>query len=72
MLAAAYAFGICRNHPFVDGNKRVAFAALMIFLRINGVTFKPPTAEATKVMLYLAAGDFDDVRLEIWIRDNLG
>src|SRR6266496_2594115 len=46
-LAAAYAFGVARNHPFVDGNKRAAFASLMVFLRYNEVAFAPPPAEAT-------------------------
>jgi death-on-curing protein len=69
-LAAAYAFGIARNHPFIDGNKRTAFAALMVFLRINGVGFSPNPAEATAIMLALAAGEVDEAGLTRWIRDN--
>src|SRR5262245_34957084 len=46
-LAAAYAFGLAKNHAFVDGNKRIAFMAMMVFLRANGVRFAPPPAEAT-------------------------
>ena len=69
-LAAAYAFGLSRNHPFVDGNKRVAFAAMMVFLRINGVAFKPPSADATAAMLDLASGEMDDIGLARWIKDN--
>ena len=70
-LAAAYAFGIAKNHPFVDGNKRVAFAALMVFLRRNGIRFAPPPAEATAIMLDLAAGVVSEDGLTRWIRDNL-
>src|SRR6185295_17067166 len=46
-LAAAYAFGIARNHPFVDGNKRASFHALMVFLRVNGIEFAPDPAHAS-------------------------
>src|ERR1700731_2181769 len=46
-LAAAYAFGLAKNHAFVDGNKRIAFMAMMIFLRKNGVRFAPDPAHAT-------------------------
>jgi len=69
-LAAAYAFGIARNHPFVDGNKRTAFAAMMVFLRINGVRFAPPPPEATAIILDLAAGLVSEDGLTRWIRDN--
>lgn len=70
-LAAAYAFGIARNHAFVDGNKRAAFAAMMVFLRLNGLQFAPPQAEATAIMLALAAGEVDEAGLTRWITDNL-
>ncbi|MCW5697272.1 MAG: type II toxin-antitoxin system death-on-curing family toxin [Bauldia sp.] len=70
-LAAAYAFGIARNHPFIDGNKRTAFAALMVFLRLNGVPFAPPPAEATAIILELAAGTVGEEGLARWIGDNL-
>jgi death on curing protein len=69
-LAAAYAFGLARNHPFIDGNKRAAFAAMMVFLRLNGVAFKPPPAAATAIMLDLAAGTIAEEGLARWIRDN--
>jgi death-on-curing protein len=69
-LAAAYAFGISRNHPFVDGNKRTAFAAMMAFLRVNGVRFSPPSEQATAIMLDLAAGLVSEEGLARWIRDN--
>lgn len=69
-LAAAYAFGLARNHPFVDGNKRIAFHALMVFLRSNGVPFRPDPAAATAMVLSLAAGEVGEDGLVGWIRDN--
>lgn len=70
VLAAAYAFGLARNHPFVDGNKRIAFHALMVFLRRNGVRFAPPPPEATAIILALAAGEVGEDGLTRWIGDN--
>ena len=70
-LAAAYAFGIARNHPFVDGNKRTAFASTIVFLGLNGIDFDVPSAEATAMMLALAAGEIDEAGLARWITDNL-
>ena len=69
-LAAAYGFGIARNHPFIDGNKRAAFAAMMVFLRLNGVAFKPPSAAATAIILELAEGTVGEDGLARWIKDN--
>jgi death-on-curing protein len=69
-LAAAYAFGVARNHPFVDGNKRAAFMCMMVFLRKNDVAFEPDEAEATAAMIALAAGEVDEDGLSRWIRDN--
>lgn len=69
-LAAAYAFGIVKNHPFVDGNKRTALATLFVFLGLNAVAFAPSPAEATAVVLALAAGEVDEDGLTRWIRDN--
>jgi death on curing protein len=69
-LAAAYAFGIARNHPFVDGNKRAAFAALIVFLGLNGIDFAPAPEAATAIMLSLAAGEVGEEILAHWIRDN--
>lgn len=71
LLAAAHAFGIARNHPFVDGNKRAAFVTMMLFLRKNGVRFAPPQAEATTIILGLAAGEVSEESLARWIRDRL-
>jgi death-on-curing protein len=69
-LAAAYAFGLAKNHPFVDGNKRIAFHAMMVFLRSNGVAFAPEPAHATAIILALAAGEVGEEGLTRWIRDN--
>lgn len=69
-LAAAYAFGISRNHPFVDGNKRASFMVMTVFLRKNGVAFAPSEALATEATLSLAAGEIDEDGLTRWIRDN--
>jgi death-on-curing protein len=55
-LAAAYAYGLAKNHAFVDGNKRIAFLSMMIFLLKNGVRFDPAPAHATAIILSLAAG----------------
>jgi len=69
-LAAAYAFGIAKNHPFVDGNKRAAFASMIVFLGLNSVDFAPRPEDATIVMLSLAAGEISEDGLARWIRDN--
>ena len=69
-LPAAYAFGLVKNHAFVDGNKRIAFMAMMVFLAKNGVPFSPDPAQATKIILSLAAGEVSEESLARWIRDN--
>ena len=69
-LAAAYAFGIARNHPFIDGNKRTSLLALYTFLGVNGVEFDVPEAEAASIILSLAAGEISEESLTRWIRDN--
>lgn len=69
-LAAAYAFGLSKNHVFVDGNKRIAFMSMMIFLRKNDVRFAPDQAQATKIILALAAGEVSEDSLTRWIRNN--
>jgi len=70
VLAAAYAFGLARNHPFVDGNKRAAFASIIVFLGLNGIDFDVPPEEATAMILALAAGEVSEEGLARWIRDN--
>jgi death-on-curing protein len=69
-LAALYAIAIARNHPFVDGNKRTAFAALFMFLALNGVEFEPSEVDATITMLRLASGDLSDDEFTAWVRNN--
>jgi len=69
-LAAAYTFGIARNHPFVDGNKRAAFASMIVFLGLNGIDFDVPPEAATAIIVGLAAGEIHEDGLARWIRDN--
>jgi death-on-curing protein len=69
-LAAAYAFGLAKNHAFIDGNKRIAFMAMRVFLLKNGVAFSPDPAHATAIILSLAAGEVSEESLTRWIRDN--
>jgi death on curing protein len=69
-LAAAYGFGLAKNHAFVDGNKRIAFMSMLVSLRKNNVRFAPDPAEATAMMMSLAAGEVSEENLARWIRDN--
>jgi death on curing protein len=70
-LAAAYAFGIIRNHPFNDGNKRAGFLALGLFLDLNGREFAADPVEAIAIILRLAEGKLTELELAEWIRGNL-
>ena len=67
-LAAAYGFGIARNHPFSDGNKRTAFVATELFLSLNGFDLTADDGECVLVFLRLAAGEIDEPALADWIR----
>lgn len=67
-LAAAYAHAISRNHPFVDGNKRVAFVLAVIFLERNGIAFHAPEVEVVERTLALAARAIDEAAYEAWLR----
>jgi len=69
-LAAAYAYGLAKNHAFVDGNKRIAFMSMMVFLLKNDVAFSPDPAESTAMIFSLAAGEVSEQSLTRWIRDN--
>jgi death-on-curing protein len=69
-LAAAYAFGIARNHPFVDGNKRAAFGSMIVFLGLNGIDLDVPPEDASAIILEVAAGGIDEDGLARWLRDN--
>jgi death-on-curing protein len=70
VLAAAYAFGLPKNHAFVDGNKRIAFMSMMVFLRKNDIAFAPDQAQAAAMTIALAAGEVSEESLARWIRDN--
>jgi death on curing protein len=70
-LAAAYAYGIARSHPFVDGNKRTAFVLLELFLELNGHTLIADDADCVATMLALAEGSIDDEELAEWVRRHL-
>jgi death on curing protein len=69
-LAAAYGFWLSRNYAFVDGNKRIAFLAIVTFLGLNDIDFLVPETEAVVIMLAVAAGEIDEESLGRWIRDN--
>ncbi|MBL8216560.1 MAG: type II toxin-antitoxin system death-on-curing family toxin [Bryobacterales bacterium] len=70
-LAAAYAFGLAKNHAFLDGNKRVAFLAIGVFLAINGFRLIAGQVDAIRVMLAVAAGEMDEASLAAWISENM-
>ncbi len=69
-LAAAYAFGLARNHPFVDGNKRIALIALEAFLALNGAELTASDVQCVQTILSLAAGELEESALADWIRQN--
>lgn len=69
-LAAAYAFGLARDHPYVDGNKRTALVVLVAFLGRNGVELTAINTEAVSVMLALASGDLTEADLAHWIESH--
>ena len=69
-LAATYAFGLAKNHAFVDGNKRAAFLSIGVFLAINGFTLNAEQPDAIRTMLAVANGDLDEDALASWIQDN--
>lgn len=71
VLAAAYGFGIARNHPFIDGNKRTALASMIVFLGLNGIDLDAPQEAATAMMLSLAAGEITEDVLARWIADHI-
>lgn len=70
-LAAAYAFGLARAHPFADGNKRTAFLAAIIFLGLNGKDLDATEVEVVQVMTALASGSLGEAALAGWMRDRL-
>ncbi len=70
-LAAAYAFGLVRNHPFIDGNKRTGYVAAELFLALNGYAMTASDESATLTTLALAAGDVDEATFAAWLRRHL-
>lgn len=67
-LAAAYGFGLARNHAFVDGNKRIAFIAMTLFLRLNGFRFVSEHVDKIQTMIDVAAGGISEDEFANWIR----
>jgi death-on-curing protein len=70
-LAASYAFGLSKSHPFIDGNKRVAFIAYVGFLKVNGFDLVAPQPEAYRTMIALAAAAMSEDEFATWIQANL-
>jgi death-on-curing protein len=70
-MAAAYTAGIVKNHPFVDGNKRVGFVVGVLFLEINGYTFKASEAQSAQAVINLAAGELDEVGYAQFLNQNV-
>lgn len=70
-LAAAYGYGLTRNHGYVDGNKRIGFVAMAVFLDLNGWTVNAPEPEVVRVMLAVAAGELGEIELANWLRAHI-
>lgn len=66
-LAAAYGFGLAKNHPFVDGNKRIAYVAIELFLDLNGVAIRATESEKYEIMITVAAGEIDEAGFAKWL-----
>ena len=69
-MAAAYAYGIAKNHPFLDGNKRTAFVVYRLFLKWNGIEQTAEKSERYLTMLALAAGEISEKEFAAWLREN--
>ena len=69
-LAASYGFGLVKNHPFIDGNKRVGFIVAVVFLELNGYRFQSTEAEAAVRTLALAAGELSEAQFAAWLKAN--
>ncbi len=70
-LAAAYGYGLARNHPYKDGNKRAAFLAMYVFLGLNGLELDAPENDVVEIMIALAAGEYYETKLAEWVREKL-
>ncbi|MGH8121868.1 MAG: type II toxin-antitoxin system death-on-curing family toxin [Rudaea sp.] len=69
-LAASYAFGLVKNHPFIDGNKRIGFATATLFLELNGLRFGAAEVDVVIRTLALAAGEMSEVDYATWLKTN--
>jgi death-on-curing protein len=69
-LAASYGFGLVKNHPFIDGNKRVGFTVAVVFLELNGYRFHAPEADAALRSIAFAAGEMSEVEYAAWLKAN--
>jgi death on curing protein len=70
-LAAAYAFGLAKNHPFVDGNKRTSYVVSRLFLLLNGADLAAAPGERVRVWLALAGGEMSEEQLAAWLREHM-
>lgn len=70
-LAAAYAYGLCRNHPYVDGNKRTSLIICQLFLKLNGAALTAPPMEKYTTFMKLAAGELGEAELADWMRGHI-
>lgn len=70
-LAAAYGFGLTRSHGYSDGNQRIGFLAMAVFLDLNGYELDAPEPEVVQMMLAVAAGEAAEAELTAWVREHL-
>lgn len=70
-LAASYGFGLAKNHPFSDGNKRTAYVAMELFLVLNGYQLSSSDADSVLTMLQVTSGDMSEKKFAQWIRNNI-
>lgn len=70
-VAAVYGYGLTRNHGYVDGNKRIGFVAMAVFLELNGWTLAAPEPEVVRIMLAVAAGELSEPELASWLRAHM-
>jgi death-on-curing protein len=69
-LAASYSYGLAKNHPFIDGNKRISLSVGALFLELNGYSLTAPEAEAVVIFERLAASDFSEEDLSTWFKES--
>ena len=70
-LAAAYGYGLAKNHGFVDGNKRIGFMAMYVFLRLNGREIEADEPDVVRAMTAVASGEMGEDALASWLRQNV-